>query len=248
MLWREASSSRSTNPVQFEGETSLPSEEPGSMYLYKAYKFNIQSNCICVDWLGGFIISLISLINAATDLQMVCKCKTSHNGGLLRSQVGIVCPCRVCASWGRKVAPGLPQGGVDPRDWARILHFTLETGWRNLFLTRQSLKHFIPCFLLRFNSAGNGKCQLTHITKAEHQHIPSSFSHSPTASGNLAVSQIHDTGTADADQKSVLPKVEQVYKVYTFENILTKNCIWKFVGLLTLAHLQKLLIHICAYE
>lgn len=48
----------------------------------------------------------------------------SGSSGLLCSRVGIVCPCRDGMSRACEVAPGLPQGTVDLRNGACILHFT----------------------------------------------------------------------------------------------------------------------------
>lgn len=45
---QEVSSSMSTSPVQFEGETLLSSEDPARMHLQKTRLLCVHSFCICV--------------------------------------------------------------------------------------------------------------------------------------------------------------------------------------------------------
>lgn len=52
--WRGASSSSSTKPVQFEGEPSLPTEDPASMYN----NYNIKSLIMLIVWVIIYFLSL----------------------------------------------------------------------------------------------------------------------------------------------------------------------------------------------
>ena len=112
VLWRETSSSRSTNPVQFEGERSLPSDDPEGTYLQN-HALNLTVFVYTHQFIDPFVFYLI--------LENV---KTFCSGGLQCSPAGTVCPCGLIVTWGCEVAPGLPQGGVDISDGARTLHFT----------------------------------------------------------------------------------------------------------------------------
>lgn len=75
---------------------------------------------------------------ATTDI--LDRCETSGSGGLRCSHVRAAGPCRVSITGVCEVAPRLPQGGVDLRDGARILHFTWETSLRDVLFTWLSLK------------------------------------------------------------------------------------------------------------
>lgn len=163
-------------------------------------------DCVC---------SVIVLVFMAWTAPHRQTCSGGGGGGVC-SRARTVCPCRVCLSRTCEVAPGLPQGGVDLRDGARILHFPFANKLERFSVHTPVTAGSRPVCLTalqRFNLAGFFLAGISRRAEQEPSaeifcfstHPVPPFFLSPTASVSPAVSQTHDTWKDNTDQESVLP-------------------------------------------